>query len=319
MKSITESYLFKKQDEIRNIKKKFMSYDPSMDNLDINLLEEQLLTIRKRFNYPAKNIILDDLGKTIIPIYNLDRMVIPSYIPAFLTINRYAKSNDDRVIAVVNLGNYGSLNKKTNLFEIDNRKLFGLLQTGEVMLTCFKKWNSITMSQSICKLGSLLYSRMFVKVLDKMFAVNFDPVKADKIKFVASKFFLINMLEKNSSSTLINNIAYSNCTNGTVRNTINIFDEEFNPIAYENFANLLQQIQLNIEGCGGLSVRTFIDTYAKMYGQNTLLAFDYFPFFLHTVFSVVIGARMNMEFVLEGVFGKEAMDFYNEFINFMRN
>jgi hypothetical protein len=319
MKSIKESYLFKLQDKTYDLEKKMIAYQPSLDDLDLELIDEPLTTIRKRFNgYPARNIILNDLGLSIKPIFNKERIHIPVLLPAYLMNNPHPKGDLDRVIAIVNLTNYARYNNKDNLLDIEPRQLFALLQTGESLLTCIKKWNSITMSQNICKVGSLIYSRFFIKVLDKMFAVNFDRVKADKIKFVASKFFLINMLEKNSSSDIINNMAYGNCTGNTSRNTINQFNEDFNPNAYLNFANLLQQLALEVEGLGALTVRTFLDTAMKLYGQSVVLAFDYFPMFLHMVFSVVIGARFNSEFVLEGVLGREADILYNDFNNFMR-
>ena len=71
------------------------------DDVSLNLLEEQLMTIKKRFNYPAKNIILSETGNTIRPVFNKERMVLPTYSPAFLTVNQYPKSPDDKVIAIV--------------------------------------------------------------------------------------------------------------------------------------------------------------------------------------------------------------------------
>ena len=320
MKSISKTFLYEKQDKAFGLKGKMLAYDPIMDNVKPEMIEEQIQVIHKRFQYPAKNIILNDLNDTIIPIFNKERITIPSYLPAYLMVNPKPNSaGTNKIIAIVNLTNNSKLNKTNDVLDIDARQLFGLLQTGEILLKCFYKWNSITMNQNVCKLGSLLYSRMFIKILDKMFAVNFDPIKADKIKFLASKFFLVNMLEKTSNNELINNICYANCTNGTTRNTINIFDEELNKNIYGNFANLIQQIALEIEGCSTLTVRTFLDTSLKLYGQNVLFAFEYFPLFLHTVFSVVIGSRFNQEYVLEGVFGKEADKLYTDFVsNFIR-
>ena len=317
MKSIKDTFLFKMQDKASSLKDKMTSYNPSLDNIDLDMLEEPLNVISKRFNYPAKNIILHELNNSIVPIYNKDRVSLPSYIPAYLYNNR-VNSSINQVIAIVNLTNYAKYNKTANALDIEPQKLFSQLQCGEILLTCFYKWNSISMSQSICKLSSLIYSRLFVKILDRMFAVNFDPIKADKIKFIVSKFFLLNLLEKTSSGDVINNMAYANCTNGTTKNTISVFSDSLNPVIYNDFACLIQQLALSIEGMGGITVRTFIDTTVQMYGSTFLLAFEYFPFFLYNVFGVVTGANINKEFVLENVIGKEADRLYTEFVSLMR-
>jgi len=82
---------------------------------------------------------------------------------------------------------------------------------------------------------------------------------------------------------------------------------------------LMQQLQLHVDGLGKLTTRGFLQTAMSMYQPSIELAFDYFPMFLHAVSSVVIGARFNNEFVLENVIGKEADQFYNEFVSsFMR-
>lgn len=319
MKPIKDLFLFKMCDKSSDLKKKMLNYEPRLDDLNLELIEDQMNTIQKRYNYPAKNIILPEVGNTIIPIYNKTRLSVPNYLPSYLMVNPQPNSaGTNKVIAIVNLNSYGIINKKTSLMDIDERKLFGLLQCGEIFLTCYRRWNSITMNQTMCKLGSLIYSRMIVKVLDKMYAVNLDPIKADKVKFVASKFFLVNMLEKNSGAETINNMAYANCTNGTSRNTINKFNEDFNPAAYANFGNFIQQLSMEIDGMANLTVRTFLDTALKLYGSATLFAYEYLPMFLHTVFSVVIGCRFNQDFVLENILGREADQLYNTFVGLMR-
>ena len=320
MKPIKDTFIFKMQDKAVSIKSKMITYNPSLDDISMESIDEQILTIRKRYNYPAKNVILNDLGITIKPIFNKERITIPSYLPSYLLVNQYSSDRaggDDKIIAVVNLTNYATYDKTKENLNIDAKQLFGLLQCGEILLTCLRKWNTITINQTINKLGSQIYSRMFVKILDKMYAVNYDPIKADKIKFLAAKFFLVNMLERTNTET-IDNIAYSSCTNNTTRNTINQFSEDIPTTIYNSFEHIITQLPLYIDGLHGLTVRTFLDQSMRMYGTAILFAWEYFPMFIHSVASVVIGARLVRENVLEGIIGKEADTIYNEFVGLMR-
>jgi len=317
VKSLKDTFLFSMQDKSTALKAKMLNYDPTLDDVSQEQLEEQLLIIQRRFNYPAKNIILSDFGVKIKPVFNKDRITIPSYLPSYLMNNRNYNSDYDKIIAIVNLTNYATKSKDSNVINIDPKQLFALLQTGEILLTCYDKWHSITLNQDINKLGAAIYSRMFVKVLDKMFAVNYDPIKADKLKFVASKFFLLNMLERSQTDT-IDNLAYSTCTNNTTRNTINQFNEEFSSNAYKRFDYLIQQIQLSFDGLHNITVRTFIDQSIGMYGSSIILAWEFFPSFMNVISSTVIGGRLVNEAILEPVLGRDADKLYNDFTAFMR-
>jgi hypothetical protein len=173
------------------------------------------------------------------------------------------------------------------------------------------------MHQEINKLGALIYSRMFVKILDRMFAVNYNPIVADKLKYIAAKFYMLNLLERSESDT-VNNIAYSTCTNGTTRHTIDEFNAEFPTVAYQRLDSFITQIQIYFANLSSLTVRTFLDTSFKMYHPAIMFAWEYFPMFVHVVASVVIGAHLVNDGTLETVIGKEADKFYNDFVSMMR-
>lgn len=307
------TFLYEMQDKASNLKENMLVYSPLLDDISINLLEDNLNIISKRYNYPLKNKVIDDLTskKRLIPIYNKDRLHIPTYIPAYLY---NIKGN---IASLVNLTNYASYNKINNEFNIDTKQLFACLQTGTVLLGCFENWNSITMNQSICKLGASLYTKFIFKILDKMFAINLDPIKSDKLKFVIAKFFLINILEKSNTET-INNMAYSCVSNNTSKNTIIAFEEGLPQNIYVRLDDFIYGLSINIDGLHSLTIRTFIDTSIKMYGTSTLFALEFFPMFCHMLFSVAVGAHLNSEYLIESLMGKEIDRFYNEVANVIR-
>lgn len=315
MKSLNSTFLFKMQDKTVDLKRKLLDYNEATDNIPISMISEDLSIIQKRYNYPLKNRVIKDLTNNIVvPVYNKDRIKIPTFIPCYLYRN-----NKGDVIVVVNLTNHGRVNKDSeDYLDIDTKQLFSLLQTGTAMYSCFEKWNSISMNQTMCKQGSMLYSKMFNKIMDRMYAVNINPIKSDKIHYISAKFFLLNMMEKSASSDFINNIAYSCCSNGTTRSTIDNFNDDIDPEAFKSFDKFIKEVSILIEGFGSLTIRTFLDSAIKMYGTSTILAWEYYPMFLHTIFSVCVGAHMNSEFIFENLWGKDADNYYNEFVNITR-
>jgi hypothetical protein len=312
MKLLKDTFLFEFQDKASGLRERMTSYNPTMDNLDIKLIEDELNVIQKRFSFPLKNRVIDDLvsKNRTIAVYNKDRVKVPTFVPAYLY------NNNGKPVSLVNLTNYGAKTKEGE-FVIDTRQLFAVLQTGTVLLGCYENWNAITMNQTVSKLGASIYSRIFSKVLDKMFAVNLDPIKADKVKYITSKFYLLNLLGKSNGET-VSNIAYSTCLNGTTRTTITAFEQSMPENSYARLDNFIQAIATVLEGCHTLTVRTFLDTYIKMYGTSAIFALEYFPYLCHMLFSVAVGAHLNSEYLIENLIGRELDKFYNEVANIIR-
>lgn len=314
MKSLQNCTIFQMQDKSLNLTERVKAYDLNTDTLDTKYLIDDLNVIQKRYTFPLKNKVLADYAAgEIKPIFNKDRTPVPSSLTQWLTMDQRA----GKPVCVFNLTLYGIMNKEKTNFSINTRQLYNLMQSATFTLGCMKKWNSITVNQSVLKLGASMYSKIFTKVLDRMFAVNLEPMKSDKIKFISAKFFLRNIMEKPETQT-INSIAYSCCTGGTTLNTIQMFDSSFNQEAFKDLESFLNELALKVDGLNTLSVRGYIDSYMRMYGLNSLLALEYFPAFVHMVTSPIIGSHINNEQVIEGLLGKEMDKFYNEISNIVK-
>ena len=312
MKSLKDSYLFQINDKSSGLSQKMVSYNPTLDDLDLALIEEQLNTIQKRFSYTMKNRVINDITskKRVVLAYNPARMLLPTSVPAFLI------ARGDRPTSVVNITKYATRDKNGELV-VDTKTLYAMMQTGSLLLGCYENWVSITMNQTICKTGSSMYSKLVQKVFDKLFAINMDSVKSDKFKFLLSKFFLINLLGK-SNSPSIDNMAYSNCTNGTPKLTIINFGQEFGDETFKDFNALINAIKDHFDGMGNLDTRQFMEAYIKMYGPSSMFSLEYFPYFCHMIFATMMGAHINMEYIIENIVGKEVDGFYNELNSAMK-
>lgn len=161
-----------------------------------------------------------------------------------------------------------------------------------------------------------MYAKMFVKVLDRMFAVNLDNIKADKLKFIAAKFYIMKLLGKSWNESAINT-ALTVCSN-TTRNTILNFSKELDDAAFDRLDKVIELISEVVDGCSGLTVRAYLDTWMRLYGTSTIFALEYLPLFFHTIFSVAVGAHLNSEFVLESLLGKDIDRLYNTVSSLLR-
>jgi hypothetical protein len=313
MKSLSESLFFQMMDKSRGgeVRRQITSISSPVNVLPMDKLNYQIDIIKRRFNYNFKNMILKDLADgTVVPVFNVDNIKLNQAIPVVgLMDGGVAKS-------FVNLTEFGRYNKQGE-FDIDTRKLYALLQTGSLLRVIGSQyWNRITMTPAILRNACIIYSRLFSKVIDKMFAINLNRQRSDMVHFLCAKFFLINMMENKIST--IDNIAYNACNNNTSKDVVFDSDINFTEDAYENIDNFIENLQKNVDGLGGLTKREFVNNWMTMYSFNTILALDYFPFFLHMVFSAILNSHLNKEYLIEPLIGREANLLYNDLSSIVR-
>jgi hypothetical protein len=274
------------------------------DKLELSELDENISIINRRFNYLMKNKVLNDLQVgNVIPVFNTYKINLPHFLPVF------SMMSNNKPISVVNLTNYGRKDKD-KLFNIDNRTLFALLQTGTVARETILNWNQVSMNTTIIKNSAIIYSKMFSKVLDKMFAINLDRLMADTIYYLTAKFFLLFQMEKKENE-ITNNIAYQAINNDSTKNIIFSTDSGFTEDAYSDLNSFVENLS-TINGLSKLTTRGFIENWMMMYGDSTVFALEYFPLFCHAIFSAMINAHLNKEFVIEPLASKETTSLYNE-------
>lgn len=316
MKSLSNTFLFDLEDKSLEITKKIRAYNPSRDNVPLTMIEDQLNTINKRFNYPLKVKVMSDINNgRVIPVFTtFGPAILPTFIPTLIM------SKEGKATCIVNLSKYARKSKDGKYLEIDPRTLFALLQSGTIMLSLFNNWKTITMNQAINKLGSQIFASLTSKVLDKAYAINLNPIKADKASFLLGRFFLVNMLDRPLNQTSFDN-AYTCCRNKTTKNIIESFNNDFiqDEKIYKNLDSFVKDGLTMVEGCDSITTRTFLNGFINMYGPSTTMAVEYFPYFCHLVSSVAVGAKLNAEYLIESVCGKLISEFYNELATIIRS
>ena len=311
MKLLRDTFIFKELNRSIDLANKMKQYSPVLDNLNKTSMEDDLKVISRRFNFPTKNRVLNDLNNDrIIPVLNKERISLPNSIPAYL----YAFQG--KPVAIVNFTSYVSKNMETEEIFGDPRQMFALMQTGSILLGCREHWNTLVANQEICKVGCLCYAKLVSKVLDKLYAVNLDGYKADKVRYLAAKFFLINMLDKPDSEG-VKAIARTTCKTMT-QNNIELFDQSIHENTFDDLETFVNAIGILIDGCSSINVRTFIRVWMQMYQPSTTLAMEYLPYFFHMLFSVSVGAHLNNEVIIDTLLGKDIDRLYNAVTNIIR-
>jgi hypothetical protein len=308
VKGLTNTYLFKKLSPLKNFSDtvKKLNYDEITINPET--LEDNIKIINRRFNFGLKNDVIKDFQegniKAIFPPLNN----LPQIVPVFLKSD---KNTQRGFAAIVNFRLYGTKDRNDN-YNIENKVLYALLEDAYINYRMYESWNTFYMNQGIVKFSVPVYVKLMNKVLDKLYGLNFNPLKSDEINYVLGKFFLINVLQKPDNDET-NNIAYNNIFNDTTKQMIVNCDADFSNDAYLSLDTFFENLARNFDTLSNLNLRIFLQNWMTMYGSPSVLAIEYYPSLLEMVFSsCIFGARINKDTLIDSVVGKDTLKLHSE-------
>jgi hypothetical protein len=272
-------------------------------------IKENVSLIKRRFKFAGVNKTINDyeIGR-VIPIFKYD-LQIPPFIPVWL------KSYKGKPSAIVNLTMFARGKTKEEL-EIDNRKLFALLQSGTIVLSLYENYSKIINSSVLQKELSKIYVKMLSKCADKNYALNISKIDYDKFSFLVSNFFLINLMEKNNDTT--RDISFNNTKYGTTRATIDRTEAEFE-IEYDSIIDFYKvAVPGSIDSMKSCNPKQMFETFISMYGESSMLALESLPYFLVNIFAPVVGGYINNEALLLNLAQDSINKAYNEYFRLIK-
>jgi len=271
-------------------------------------LEEPLMVIMKNFKFPLKFKIMEAIEAGNIQMRYAIGTRLPTCLPFFL-INE--KNN---IVSVVSIDIYGTYDEENDSVKIDPKKLYCMLEGAYLARLAYMKQDKLVIRSTILSGGSEIYSSMFTRVLNKKYSLNIDKSKMHKVIFLASKFYLINILGL-VDSDIVFNYAFKNCPNGNLYSLKEV-NEIVDSSAFtnlESFITCLKSPELGL-GFKDLTVRGYLEAFINMYESSNLLSLECFPYFLYNVVSVTNGGYINNQYILEGIVGNTGSKIYNDLL-----
>lgn len=310
LKSINNTYLFRLYDKSIKLNETIVKLMHESEILGDEELSDYIKTIDKRYMFPLKNQTINDYkAGSMKLIYNNKNYKLPNTIPCFLV------NNGKGINCVVNLSNYISINKKNNYYNIDTKILYGLMESGTILSTCYSKYKIMKNKTKMISLGSYIYATLFTRVMNRLFTLSITPAKTDIIMFLSGLFFLNNLLgrDEESSFDLNSRYAMSNCKSSSqllLEDSIREFDFQKD---FSDLDTFIQALARNIAGLEDLTTKVFTEQYISTYGPNMMMGLEFLPTFIHNLGYVQIGCFLNNQNVMENCVGKEIKEFMSEF------
>jgi len=313
MKKITDGFLFSEMDKKFNLKNELMKITEKNSKVaTFEEIEENLLIIRRRFNYSSKLGILKEFEKNaLILLTDKEKTInVPKALPVWLRLD-----SNNNITAMINISKYSTYTKNTKMLTIDNRTLYALLQFGYIVRNSAIHFTKITSSVDTLKAFAEIYVKMIVKVLDKLFSLTINKKSTMQASYLIAKFFLSYLCEKTSNEYL-NNLAYKCIFNPT--SSLEYLEDDFISRVDSNWngsiATLINELS-KIELLEKLNLRTFIENWMLLYGESTILSLEYLPYFFAHILSSIVSGKINRDFAIDQIAGMEINKIFNTFFN----
>lgn len=298
LKMVQDTFIFKHLNRGDRLNKQVMEILTQGSRVTESNLEEPLMIIRKNYKYPLKNEVLHALHTGQITLMFAPKGIkLPTCMPWFLTKNKAGN-----IVAVVSVDVYGTRNPDNGDVNIEPKKLYALMEGAYLGILSVENHQALKVRSEIITNGSNIFSNMILRVLNKKYSLNIDRNRENRIIFLASKFFMLNILGMDDNDKVYN-YAIKNCKNPNEL-ILTDLNENFPESAFDSFDKFMTELIENSQTSTmlpGLTVRGFLEQFILMFDATTLLGLESFPYFMYNVNLVVAGAYMNNQYILENI------------------
>ena len=309
MNNITDTFIFGYLNKNNHLMNTVADVVKNGVTLKYENLSGAFSIINRNFKYGLKNTVIDAVKKgNIKMMINPNGPIPPTVMPYFLI------SVNGKKQAVVVLDNIiSNYDKETGYCDVNNiKQLYCLLESAYIGLLCNNNPSIVTKSAIISN-GSAIFADMITKVFNKEYALNIDRNRSNIITFLASKYFIVNILGLPNDDKC-EYYAYKNCMSPN-KMLISAITDQIPDSAYDDISSFILAISENKEISDylpGLSVRSFIQQMMMMYNPAILFSLESLPYFLFNIISVSMGANLNKQKILEPIVEKRSTLIYLE-------
>ena len=262
-------------------------------------IEEQLIQIQKTRISPLADKVVSAFQKGEIIIVYSKTVKIPQPLP-FMVLKLQGTMK-----SVVFINNHGSLVENTKAgsmmyLNTPMKDLYTIMEGAYVALQYGIYPISITKNLGLMKLSNAVYTQMFMRILNKEYAINMDKEIYDRVSFVVSRFFLDNVWEGTNrdvnTTYAINNILNPN------KSDLIIISEMYNEAAITNIEELIAFLKTVTKRLEKLNMRYFTQCWLNTYKSPALFSMECLPYFLFTTQASLIGSFIVNQPILSDMY-----------------
>ena len=240
-----------------------------------------------------------DSGRVVM-VYSTEYK-IPTSIPYVVVANGKNSRVFVNISDFVNIDNFG----KVKVDQVRNyNALMAALVAACASYSIVAK--NLTLPSDVADCIILMYANMMERVINSI--VNMDPITRDKVRYLATKFALIQMYGTETGESMFYRYqkSYFPKLSKMITDTL---DDQFRLDSFDNLGLFIDGLKEMYPSMRGLSEYLVYDKWIRTYGAATAMSVDYFGYHLYTVCMVLfespLVSRMALEPIMEKNKGNE--------------
>ncbi len=248
-------------------------------------LMEQFVYIQNYERSLLKKSVLTEFKEGRIELIYAENVQVSKLMPFILIPSQMGHK------AVIFLNPFCNM-RSDGLLSIRGNLLYTLMESAYLAKNFADNYNAIKNDTLVRQQGALMYANIFIKPINKMFNTNLDSTREGKILFLASKFYLKNVLGIDNEEYIFN--VGSKIANRVSPYTLKEVDSLVDEEAYTDLGTFIQalgdeRLQLGFEG--KLQVRNYLFTYISMFGESAPFCLESMVYYIFMVNTVRRGAE----------------------------
>lgn len=305
-KAINQTYLFSKYEKYDEKLFKAMMNSDRVDK-DSAAFEDLLSEISKRRT--SDNMVKALKSPNFILLFNADPL--DKSLKVFAAIDHKAGSAQ-KTKAFIDCSNIITLQNGKYVCS-DINKLLAYLFDAMVMYTYYLLEERIVNNDSLSKLGSTIFAKLFSYIIDYIYKINSFGGARYQCMYLAALYYQVNILGKDLNSPSVQKIA---------RNIGDISDAQANILMIDIDENAFINIKTFIEAVSSalhlpkLGLDAVVAKWMHIFGTGTVFSLELFPAFSAMICDACTDSYINNKNTIEKVVGANLMaDYYKKLID----
>ena len=307
-----DSYIFSVFNENKELTRKMLTYIINASSVDEEFVEEQLIQIKKSRISPLAEEVVGAYARGEIELLYSKSVKVPVSTPFIVRKDPSFKGNVFGVKSSIFIANFATINKETTALDIPMKNLYILLESAYLALYIHTHPNTIERNIGLMRVVSSVYMEMFMRILNREFALSLDTELHQKVAFTIGKFF-VEKVWGVSNSDIGFNVVASNIKNAN-KMILSQVNDLYNDAEIKDISDALLFIKSLSPRLDSLSVKYIIQRYMITYHGGAVMAIDYLPYMFFVMINTLLGGFLVSQTTLADIIKNERdiKSFYSE-------
>ena len=303
--TLEDSFIYKSFNASNGVVEKLVKYIKTAVSLDSSYIEEQYMQMKKINFSPLSQKVIEAYDKGDIELLYSRESKIGTSLPFII------RKNGNKIVATIFIATFGTIDKDSILV-IPVKQLYSLMESAYVALEMQKDPTTIQRNVALMRICASVYTEMFLRILNKLYALTTDRVLHDKVSYSITRFFLEKVWEYPNTGLVH---SYASADLKYIEDLdLSLTQQEYESAQIVDLDNLLTFVKSLSPRMKNLNTRYFIEQYVNTYHGASIMAMDYLPYVFFVIINVILSSFLISQTALNDLIKniKGINKFYSE-------